>query len=168
MCTYFLWIIISKNTKILQRVILTSKGSGCLTYLIIEQNVSEKFEGAKKMFFLIYHRLHSCLNCVHVGHLQTRIGRHQFTHSKVSALENILAENSYPSKATLRTLSEQLGLSELRLYRWFNNRRHKIRNGRHVETLSIGENNYECTWALYRSFSIELNTRWSIREIQAD
>ena len=81
------------------------------------------------------------LNCVHVGQ-RCKIIRH----SKLFVMRKMFAENAYPSKATLRTLSEQLGLSESKLNAWFTDRRYRVKIGSHnIETSSIGKNVYKST-----------------------
>ena len=60
--------------------------------------------------------------------------------AELSVLQKRFAENAYPTKAILRMLSEQLGLSESRVTSWFECQRRNVGRGKRKGTLSIGEN----------------------------
>ena len=79
----------------------------------------------------------SRLSCVLVDPVQKY---YRIMDARGFVLQKRFAENAYPTKATLRMLSEQLGLSESRVASWFACRRRSVGRGKHKESLSIGEN----------------------------
>ena len=54
--------------------------------------------------------------------------RSGLSEKELSLLKESFAKDPYPSRDTLRNISEIVGQSELRVYRWFNEERRKERD----------------------------------------
>lgn len=65
---------------------------------------------------------------------------HLISGSARCVLQKTFARSAYPEKATFHMLSQQLGLNESRVRRWFCSQRKSVKRANHKEKLSIGEN----------------------------